>query len=433
MLINDRLFAEKERIVQASEFERNLEKYAEVIVKVGLNLQPGQRLLIHGYRAPAEPEAIPLVRQIALKAYEAGVRFVDAMFGDEQLNLIRFQHAPRDSFEEFQTWLADARLAYVQRGDAILAINGHDPDLLSDQDPALIATLQRAMSQYTKTVQELLANNATPWLVIAVPTAAWSAKVFPNLPPEKRDAKLWDAIFKACRIKQADPVAGWRVHGKELGIRSDYLTGKRYTALKYTAPGTKLTVGLPAGHIWQGGGSTSQNGISFVPNIPTEEVFTLPHKDQTEGVVSATKPLSVNGTLIDKFSLTFEAGRVVNAVAEQGESNLRRLLDTDENARRIGEVALVPDNSPISQSGLVFYNTLFDENASNHIALGNAYPVNLKGGEGMSAEAFAAAGGNQSLIHVDFMIGSGQMDVDGITQSGTTEPVMRDGNWAFDV
>jgi aminopeptidase len=422
-----------EKRMPPSEFERNLEKYAEVIVKVGVNLQPGQRLFIHGYRAPAEPEAIPLVRQIALKAYKAGVRFVDSVFGDEQLSLIRFQHAPRDSFEEFQTWLADARLAYVKRGDAILSINGHDPDLLSDQDPALIATLQHTMARYTKVTQELLASNATPWLVIAVPTAAWSAKMFPTLPPEQRDAKLWDAIFETCRIKHDDPVAGWHAHSKELGIRSDYLTAKRYTALRYTAPGTKLTVGLPAGHIWRGGGSTSQNGIFFVPNIPTEEVFTLPHKDQTEGVVSASKPLSVNGTLIDKFSLTFEAGRVVNAVAEKGEANLRRLLETDEGARRIGEVALVPDNSPISQSGLVFYNTLFDENASNHIALGNAYPVSLEGGESMSAEAFAAAGGNQSLIHVDFMIGSGQMDVDGVAENGSVEPVMRDGNWAFDI
>ncbi len=416
-----------------TEFERNLEKYAEVIVKVGLNLQPGQRLLIHGYRGPAEPDAIPLVRQIARKAYGAGARLVDAVFGDEQLNLIRFQHAPRDSFEEFQTWLSDARLAYTQRGDAILSINGHDPDLLSEQDPALIATLQRAMSQYTKTVQMLLANNATPWLVVGEPTAAWSAKVFPNLPPEKREAKLWDAIFEACRIKQDDPVAGWHAHSKELGLRSDYLTHKGYSALKYFAPGTKLTVGLPASHIWLGGGSTSQNGSFFVPNIPTEEVFTLLHKDKIEGVVSATKPLSVNGTLIDKFSLTFEAGRVVNAVAETGENNLRRLVETDENARRIGEVALVPHNSPISKSGLVFYSTLYDENASNHIALGNAYPVSLKGGESMSAAAFSAAGGNQSLIHVDFMIGSGQMDVDGITENGTVEPIMRDGNWAFDI
>ncbi len=427
------MYLKGSEILPFSDFDRNLEKYAEVIVKVGLNLQPGQRVLIHGYRAAAEPEAIPLVRQIALKAYQSGVRFVDAVFGDEQLTLIRFQHAPRDSFEEFQSWLADAQLAYVKRGDAVLSVNGHDPDLLSGQDPALIDLQQQTRARYARQAQELLANNAAPWLVVAQPTPAWAARVFPNLPPEQREAKLWDAIFAACRIKQDDPVAGWRAHAKELGIRSSYLTGKRYTALKYTAPGTKLTVGLPAGHIWLGGGATSQGGIAFIPNLPTEEVFTMPHKDRVEGIVTSTKPLSVNGTLIDKFSLTFEAGRVVNAVAEKGESNLRRLLDTDENARRIGEVALVPDNSPIAQSGLVFYSTLFDENASNHIALGNAYPVTLKDGETMSAEALAVAGANQSLIHVDFMIGSGQMDIDGITKSGTTEPVMRSGNWAFDI
>lgn len=417
----------------SSDFERNLEKYAEVIVEVGLNLQPGQRLLIHGYRAPAPPEAIPLVRQIALKAYQVGARFVDAVYGDEQLNLIRFQHAPRASFEEIQKWFADARLDYAQHGDALLSIIGHDPDLLADADPALLATYQKAFLQYSKPVQELTMSNATTWMVGAVPTALWAAKVFPDVPAEQRVAKMWDAIFAMCRITQDDPVAAWHRHTKDLMLRSDYLTNKRYIALNYTAPGTNLTIGLPTGHIWHGGGGTSQKGIFFVANIPTEEVFTMPHKDKVDGTVTATKPLSVSGTLIDNFRLTFEAGRVVNAVAEKGEVALHRLLDTDEGARHLGEAALVPDNSPISQSGLTFYNTLFDENASNHIALGTAYRFSMEGGKDLSAAEFAAAGGNQSLIHIDFMIGSGQMDVDGITESGTVEPVMRDGNWAFDV
>jgi aminopeptidase len=216
-----------------------------------------------------------------------------------------------------------------------------------------------------------------------------------------------------------------------LSKASAYLNNKRYTALKLSAPGTDLTIGLPEGHQWFGGANKSANGITFIPNIPTEEVYTMPHKDRVDGVVTATKPLNHGGVLFEDFSLTFENGRAVKVTAKQGESALRKLVETDEGAARLGEIALVPNGSPISQSGLLFYNTLFDENAANHVALGRAYPDTIKGGSGMSPEAFAAAGGNQSLIHVDFMIGSGKMDVDGISADGSSEPVMRQGEWAF--
>jgi aminopeptidase len=232
-------------------------------------------------------------------------------------------------------------------------------------------------------------------------------------------------------LRQADPIAAWEDHINQLVARSDYLNHKQYVALKLTAPGTDLTVSLPAGHAWQSGRTTSETGIAFTANIPTEEVFTLPHKDRTEGVVSATMPLSYGGSLMEGFSLTFAEGRVVNVTAAKGEAHLRKLIETDEGAGRLGEVALVPHSSPISQSGLLFYNTLFDENAASHIALGRAGKYNIAGGEEMSEEAFGAAGGNHSLIHVDFMIGSGEMDVDGVTDDGTAEPVMRSGEWAF--
>jgi aminopeptidase len=211
------------------------------------------------------------------------------------------------------------------------------------------------------------------------------------------------------------------------------MSARRYAALKYRAPGTDLTIGLARGHCWKSADATSQNGITFVPNLPTEEIYTMPHRAETSGVVSSSKPLNLGGTLIDGFRLTFAEGRVVDAAAETGEAALRKLIETDEGAGRLGEVALVPHSSPIAQSGLLFYNTLFDENAASHIALGFAIKANLEGSETMSDEEVVRAGGNNSLVHVDFMIGSDQMDIDGVRDDGTAEPVMRGGEWAFDI
>ena len=352
----------------SSEFEQNLDKYAEVIVRVGLNLQHGQRLLIT--RAPLE--LTPLVRLIVTKAYQVGARLVDVMWNDDQLRLIRFQHAPRDSFEEFPEWRANAALQVAKAGDAVLGLLAENPDLLFEQDPELIATVFQTKVKHFKPFRDLQSKNAMNWAVVTAPVDGWTEKVFPDLPPDVREAKFWDTIFEICRVKQEDPVSAWRDHVNELVARSDYLNHKQYTALKLTAPGTDLTVGLPRGYIWRGARMTSQNGIDFTANIPTEEVFTMPHKDKTEGVVTATKPLSYGGVLIEDFSLTFADGRVVKASAAKGEEVLRKLIETDEGASRLGEVALVPHSSPISQSGLLFYNTLIYENASNHIALGRA-------------------------------------------------------------
>jgi aminopeptidase len=413
-----------------SEFEQNLEKYAEVIVKIGLNIQPDQRLLL-----PVAPlEARGLVQSITMKAYQAGARYVDVLWKDPQLDLIRYQHAPRDSFEEFPAWRADLNVAWRQNGDAVLSIMAQDPDLLNGQDPELVAKDGLAISRNFKPVLDLVKKSVGNWTVLGAPIPGWSAKVLPDVPPEQQESRMWDVIFEMCRIKQDDPVAGWHVHLRDLALRSSYMTAKRYVALKYTAPGTNLTIGLPDGHLWTSGGLANQNGIAFVANIPTEEIFTLPHKDKVDGFVAASKPLALpSGNVIEDFSLRFEGGCVVNATAAKGEADLHHLLDTDEGARRLGEAALVPHSSPISQSGLLFYNILYDENAANHLALGNAYRFSLQDGTTLSDEAFAAAGGNSSLIHIDFMIGSGEMDVDGVTERGTVEPVMRKGEWAFDV
>jgi aminopeptidase len=420
----------------SAEFERNLVKYAEVIVRIGLNLQPGQRLLITGvpqigiYGAPLE--LAPLVRFVATKAYQAGASLVDAMWSDDQLRLARFQHAPRDSFDRFPTWRSDGALEVGQAGDAVLMIYAENPDLLADQDPALIGTAQQAAFKHMKPFSELRRRSATNCLIVSAAVDGWPAKLFPDLPAESGKARLWDTIFEVCRVKQPDPVSAWEDHISELAARRDYLNGKQYAALRLTGPGTDLTAGLPAGHVWRSARMTAKNGIDFVANIPTEEVFTIPHRDQVEGVVTSTKPLNLGGSLIEEFRLVLSEGRVVEATARKGEAGLRKLLETDEGARRLGEVALVRHSSPISQSGLLFHNILFDENAASHLALGQAGHYNLEGGPAMSADEFAAAGGNLSLIHVDFMVGSGEIDVDGLAADGSAEPVMRQGEWAFE-
>jgi aminopeptidase len=411
-----------------SDFERQLERYANLVVKVGLNLQPGQRLLI---LAPIQ--TAPLIRLVTASAYQSGARLIDILWQDDQVTLNRYRYAPRDSFDQYPAWRADLLFDYAQHGDALLNIYATDPDLLKDQDPALIAIAQKTAAKYSQPFDDELGQNALNWLVISAPVASWAAKVFPQEPEEHQVERLWEAIFELCRLNQPDPVAALNSHLDQLVARSEYLNRKRYTALKYSAPGTDLTIGLPGGHIWKSARATSRVGITFTPNLPTEEVFTIPHLARTSGVVAATKPLNYGGNLIDNFRLTFAEGRVVEATAGSGEAILRDLLATDEGASRLGEVALVPHSSPIAQSGRLFYNTLFDENAACHIALGRAFKFNLDGGLAMSNEQFEEAGGNHSLIHVDFMIGSDQMDIDGLTEEGRAEPVMRAGEWAFEV
>ena len=411
----------------SAEFERNLEKYAQVIVKVGSNLQPGQRLMINTLLA-----AYPLVRQVAKAAYQAGARYVGVAWYDEELVRIRLQHAALETMTEADTWNIDGLVDYLDHGDALLAIAANNPDLLSGLDAQKVQAKQQADAEHDHKVLVRIAANATNWLVVGAAAPAWATKVFPDLTPDAAVARLWEAIFQTCRIDQADPVAAWERHIADLGKRAAYLNAKRYTALHYSAPGTDLTVGLPTGHMWGSGHFTAQNEIAFVANFPTEEVFTLPHKDRIDGVVTATRPLSSRGNLIEDFTLKFAGGRVVEATAKTGQAALDNILNTDAASRSLGEVALVPHSSPISQSGLLFYHTIFDENASDHLALGNAYRFSLEGGVGMTDEAFAAAGGNTSKSHVDFMMGSGAMDIDGITADGSAEAVMRSGEWAFE-
>ena len=406
------------------EFDRALGRYAELIVRVGLNLQPGQRLVIRG-----PLEAAPLVRHVAAAAYDRGARLVEAIYSDPQLALTRFAHAPADSFEEVSQWPVTAGLEYVENGHALLSIAGIDPDLFKDVDPDRLTAVRRAEGRVGAPLSRLTSADAINWCVVAYATPGWAARVFPNLGPEEAVSRLWAAIFAAVRLDVDDPIAAWDRHSDALAARTAWLNQRQYYALHFTGPGTDLTVGLPANHRWLGGASPTGIGISNVANVPTEEIFTAPHRGRVDGVVRATMPLSLSGKLVRDFSLTFEGGRVVDVSAAEGEALLRAQIETDEGAARLGEVALVPASSPIARSGILYYNTLFDENAASHIALGRAYRNCIEGCEGLEDEDFAALGGNTSMTHVDFMIGSAEVDVDGITGDGTAEPLMRGGEW----
>ncbi len=411
-----------------------LKKYAQVIVKVGLNLRKGQRLIISNSRTRGVlHQSAPLVHEVTLAAYAAGARYVDVIWGDEELIRIRLKHARRDSLTEYSKWHIAAQMDLIEKGDAVLSIVGENPNLLSDLDPELVAVWQKTHLQNFKPVGDALSNNKANWCLVAAPGPAWAKKVFPGLSEEKAQAKLWTEIFKAARIDQPDPIRAWKKHEADLNRRAAYLQKKAYRSLHYSAPGTDLTIGLPQGHLWIAAGSPSASGILFIPNIPTEEVFTLPDRDRIDGTVSSTLPLSYSGTLIEDFKLTFAKGRIIKAQARKGEKQLKKLIDTDNGSKGLGEVALVPASSPIARMGHLFYNTLFDENAACHLAIGDAYPFTLKGGEAMSEQEFVRHGGNTSLVHVDFMVGSDKLNLDGLRQDGSSEPVMRKGEWAFNV
>ncbi|HXF86444.1 MAG TPA: aminopeptidase [Anaerolineales bacterium] len=411
-----------------------LRKYAEAIVKVGLNLRAGQRLIITNATSRGVPPAArPLVHEVAKAAYAAGARYVDVIWGDEEMLRIRLRHAPADSFSEYPKWHVTGIMDMIKNGDALLSIYANDPDALSGLDAERVGAMQKAHLENYKDISASVSRNAINWCVVASAAPGWAVKVFPNLSPEEAEEKLWQAIFECTRADQPDPIAAWQKHIESLKNRAAYLQAKKYSALHYKGPGTDFTLGLPPGHKWISAQSLAENGIVFTANMPTEETFTLPDRHRADGTVAATFPLSYGGTLIEDFSVTFENGRIVKVSAKKNEAILKKLIETDEGASRLGEVALVPASSPIAKRGHLFYNTLFDENASCHIAIGRAYRFTLSGGEELTDEEFIAAGGNVSLAHVDFMIGSSQMDIDGIKEDGTREPVMRSGEWAFDV
>lgn len=407
-------------------FEEKLEQYAELAVRVGVNIQKGQYLLIN-----TTTDTLDFTKMVVKKAYEAGAGRVHVNFTDQDITRMFYEHGAEEEFSNFPKWIVAQRDECIERKGALLWIDAEDPDLLKGIPVQRISAQQKASGKALVNYRKAITNDEIAWSIIAVPSKKWAAKIFPDLPEEEQMHALWEAIFNTVRIGEGDAVENWRNHIHELEKRANYLNSKKYAKLHYKAPGTDLTIELPEKHIWCTGSSKTPEGVQFIANMPTEEVYTLPSKYGVNGYVSNTKPLVYQGNIIDDFTLTFEKGKIVDARAKVGNDLLQELIQTDEGASYLGEVALVPHESPISSSNILFYNTLFDENASNHLAIGEAYPTCYEGGRNLEEKQLESLGINVSMIHEDFMVGSGEMDIDGILPDGTREPIFRKGNWAF--
>lgn len=406
--------------------KETIQKYAKLVLQKGVNLQKGQPVLIN-----APLEGANFAKAIVREAYEMGAKDVHVNWSDDELTLLKYKHATKEVLAQFPKWRVMLNESYVKDDAALISIHATNPDLLKDIDPERISLANKAAAEAMANFQAYVMNDQVTWTVISIPTEDWAQKVFPEVSRKQAMKQLWEAIIKAVRVDEADPIAAWEKHNETLERAKNILNDKAYTKLIFKAPGTNLEIGLPEGHIWLGGAAVSKKGTVFNPNMPTEEVFTAPHKYEVNGTVASTMPLNHGGTLIDEFTLTFKDGAVVDFSAKQGEEALKHLLNTDEGAKRLGEVALVPKESPIAEAGTIFYNTLFDENASCHVALGKAYPTNVEGGATLNRAELDKVGINDSLIHVDFMIGSDELDIDGVKDDGTVEPVFRQGTWAI--
>jgi len=407
-------------------FEQHLESYAELAVKVGVNIQNGQELVIN-----AHIHAVDFVKMVTKKAYQAGAKEVHFRWIDDDLTLTRYTYAPDEAFQSYPEWEAESLEKLAEGGAAFLDLRSPELDLLHAIDPEKIAKNNKTVSTALESYRDYRMSDKVSWSILMIPSEAWANKLFPDLETKAAVQKLWEILFKMTRADREDPIQAWKDHQKTLDEKLNYLNAKKYHKLHYKAPGTDLTIEFPQGYQWAGGAADNTKGTSFMPNIPTEEVFTLPLKTGVNGTVTSTMPLNYSGTLIEKLSLTFQDGRIIECSAEKGSEILQNLVDTDEGSHYLGEVALVPNDSPISQSGLIFFNTLYDENASCHLAIGKAYPKCLENGVNMTREELDAHGVNKSLVHVDFMMGSAELDIDGITANGEKEPVFRDGLWAF--
>lgn len=404
-----------------------LEKYAELVVKTGINIQKNQILVIS-----SPIECAFFTRKIAEIAYKEGAKDVVINWGDELFSKIRFLNAPEEVFEEFPEWQKEFYLSYVNQGAAFLSISASDPELMKDVNPERMLKARRTSSVALAEYREKLMSNKNVWSIVSVPTKAWATKVFPNLSEEEAINKLWEYIFKAVRADKEDPVLAWEEHKNNLKKNISFLNNNKFKYLKYkNSLGTDLKIELSEGHIWLGGSDYTPDGLEFIANMPTEEVFTLPKKDGVNGTVVSSMPLNSNGNLIENFSITFENGKIVDFKAEKGYDTLKNIIATDEGAHYLGEVALVPYDSPISNLKTIFFNTLFDENASCHLAIGNAYPVCIKNGEEMSKEELDKNGVNSSLTHVDFMVGTKDLQIIGVTSEGNEIQIFKDGNFSF--
>jgi len=407
-------------------FEENLNKYAELLVKTGINIQKGQTLVIN-----SPIKGSDFVKKIAKQAYEAGAKNVHVEYSDEDLSLIKYMNAPNEAFKEYPKWKADGFAQMASDNYAFLSLSGSNPDLFKNVDPEKIAAANKAHGEAMAVFRKHISNSTVSWCVAAIATKEWSQKVFPDSRPQEAQMKLWDNIFQATRADTAEPVKAWNEHLEELNKKLTFLNNNPIQSLHYVGKGTDLVVELPKNHIWMGGGEDNAKGVYFIANMPTEEIFTMPLKTGVNGYVSSTKPLSYGGNLIDHFTLTFKDGRIVDFSAKEGYEALAKLIKTDEGSHYLGEVALVPHDSPVSNTNIIFYNTLFDENASCHFAIGSAYPTNIEGGAHMSDDELEAHGVNTSISHVDFMVGSPEINIEATMINGEKKMILEKGNWAF--
>lgn len=410
--------------------ENQLQKYAALAVRSGVNIQKGQLLVIR-----ASVDVAYFARLCVKEAYEAGAKRVVLLWTDEQIEKIAFEHEDTQSMEEIFSWEVQQRKDFVERGYAFLSILSSTPGLMKNIPSEKLLKARLARQKALEPFDEYFDANHGQWSIVAVPTQAWAKKVFPEKPEQEALDALWNAVLTSVRITEDnDPVKEWQIHDETLKCHCDILNALNLRSLHFkNSKGTDLTVPLVANHVWVGGGSSAlDNGAFFNPNIPTEEVFCMPHKDGAQGTVYATKPLNYQGKLIHDFWLRFENGKVVDYGAKDGEDNLKALVEFDEGSCRLGEVALIPHESPISNLGILFFETLFDENASCHLALGDSYQENLSGGVDMSREELTKHGANHSKEHCDFMFGSADMNITGMTQEGKEVPVFKQGNFVFD-
>jgi aminopeptidase len=419
-------------------FEKYLESYAELIMKVGINYKPGQRIRIgalpgRSARFYTPLEAAPLVRKLTANAYQLGAPLVEVFWGDPELDLIRYKNAARDSFQEMPTWSVNEIVEAAKRKDARIYIGGSDPYMFNDIESSLLSEMQKSRSETFREANEFLVQNPTPWIIILYPTTPWAQAVFPDLPPEEAVEKISEYLIKFYRLYKDDPIKYWEGHFSSLINRADSLTEKEYQFIHLKSPGTDLKIQLPEGHRWKTAVLKDREGRENAVNMPSEEVFTLPDRMGVEGFVSSTKPFTMGDGFVDGLYLEFAEGKVTKVKAKTGEEFVKKTLEIDEGSCRLGELALVPDSSPISQSGVIFHNTLLDENASIHIALGRGIRECLTGADDMATDEFVAAGGNHSTVHYDFMIGSSEIDVDGYDQNGNAHPIMRKGEWVFEI
>lgn len=406
--------------------EEKLYKYAELLVDVGINIVDGKRLYIR-----ATTDALPLVRLVTKIAYERGSKEVKVSLGDDTISRLNATYRDEDELATIHDFQVAERMHYSDEKAGFLSIISSSPELLKDVSPKKLHAMQVANGQAFKEFSTRTQSDFHSWCVAGYPSVEWARLVYPELSDDEAVDALLELVLYTVRADVENPVEAWLEHDKTLHDKVDYLNEKQFTALRYESPGTDLTIGLPVNHLWAGASSTDSNGNTFMANMPTEEVFTAPDKNRVNGYVSNTLPLSHGGNIIDDFKVTFKDGKVVEFEAARGYDILKNILDTDDGAKRLGEVALVPYDSPISNKGVLFYNTLFDENASSHIALGSAYAFSLQGGKEMSRDELDAAGLNDSLTHVDFMIGSKETNIYGVDAAGNESPVFLNGNWAF--